>query len=428
MKDKLEKSKTFCVAPWMHTHIWPNGKVYPCCMSNVRDGNDFGNVGDSSFEDIWNNEKYKQFRLDLLNGVERPDVCYRCYSLEASDKVTLRNDLNRDYLESTLDNITNTKEDGSADLTLKYWDFRFNNICNLSCRTCGPDLSSSWVDDHNKLYKVKNKKFLSINDYGKVYEDLTDSQIDNVESIYFAGGEPLLMNEHHYILTMLDQKQKYNVKIIYSTNGTTLSYKKTYFPDIWKKFKEVWVFISLDEIYERAEYWRNGTKWNTLHNNIIELNEICKHNSNIKLGFNPTISMFNIHRLKDYLIYLNENGLLDNKNNGVNLNLLIDPSYFNIQSLPHKYKEYLKQTLVDCEEYYNSIGRSFMADNTFEMLVKWIDVEDPNSLSNLKEGARILARLDKIRDQRLSAVAPEIYDLYKEYGYDEHYNHFNVKK
>ena len=42
---------------------------------------------------------------------------------------------------------------------MPYIDFRFSNLCNFKCRTCGPDLSSSWYEDHNKMWNggAKNK-------------------------------------------------------------------------------------------------------------------------------------------------------------------------------------------------------------------------------------------------------------------------------
>ena len=25
-------SKTFCMIPWVHLHVWPEGNSYPCCF------------------------------------------------------------------------------------------------------------------------------------------------------------------------------------------------------------------------------------------------------------------------------------------------------------------------------------------------------------------------------------------------------------
>jgi radical SAM protein with 4Fe4S-binding SPASM domain len=33
----MNNNKTFCMAPWTHMNIGPNGDVYPCCMMPVTD-------------------------------------------------------------------------------------------------------------------------------------------------------------------------------------------------------------------------------------------------------------------------------------------------------------------------------------------------------------------------------------------------------
>ena len=45
--SKLYNSKVFCMMPWVHTHIWPNGNAFPCCMSDS--DIEYGNLNDNSF-------------------------------------------------------------------------------------------------------------------------------------------------------------------------------------------------------------------------------------------------------------------------------------------------------------------------------------------------------------------------------------------
>lgn len=33
--SKLYNSKVFCMMPWIHTHVWPSGNAFPCCMSDI---------------------------------------------------------------------------------------------------------------------------------------------------------------------------------------------------------------------------------------------------------------------------------------------------------------------------------------------------------------------------------------------------------
>lgn len=73
-----------CLA-WMEPYIMMGGYVLPCCsvlMSNKRDflrEKSFGNVFKQSFKDIWNSERYKNFR-HLVNKKEGvvPLLCKDC--------------------------------------------------------------------------------------------------------------------------------------------------------------------------------------------------------------------------------------------------------------------------------------------------------------------------------------------------------------
>ena len=61
-----------CMMPWIHAHIWPEGKVFPCCMSDSRVS--FGNTNNNTIDEIINNDNFKNLRLQMLAG-EKPSVC-----------------------------------------------------------------------------------------------------------------------------------------------------------------------------------------------------------------------------------------------------------------------------------------------------------------------------------------------------------------
>ena len=43
-REILKESKTFCLAPWLSIHTWPDGKTYPCCIWNSNEP--VGNIND----------------------------------------------------------------------------------------------------------------------------------------------------------------------------------------------------------------------------------------------------------------------------------------------------------------------------------------------------------------------------------------------
>ena len=81
----MKNNKSFCILPWIHTHLNTEGDVFPCCVSwTPQRESRVGWLKDNSLEELFNNDFMKQLRLDMLAGKERPDVCSNCYDREDS--------------------------------------------------------------------------------------------------------------------------------------------------------------------------------------------------------------------------------------------------------------------------------------------------------------------------------------------------------
>ena len=144
-------SKTFCILPWIHIHAGPVGAAAPCCISksaSTLDG--VGNARTDRLIELVNSKKMNQLRIDMLNGVQNEE-CKACYDQEKEHIKSFRISSNEDYSKYVPDVLTNTDIDGSIkDFKLRYFDIRFNNICNFKCRTCGQEFSSQWEQENIK--------------------------------------------------------------------------------------------------------------------------------------------------------------------------------------------------------------------------------------------------------------------------------------
>ncbi len=73
-----------CPFPWQYLVVQWNGDVVACCRDynavNVR-----GNVQNESLEEIWNNEKYKTLREEMIQGKFRNSICKPCLDLYHSE-------------------------------------------------------------------------------------------------------------------------------------------------------------------------------------------------------------------------------------------------------------------------------------------------------------------------------------------------------
>ena len=135
---KDHEDDVMCILPWIHMHPWPNGKTMLCCDSPWEDH--IGDLRENSLEEVWNSEKMKQVRLNMLNG-KKCKQCVRCYEKEEKGHDSLRVRSNRDWLEPHWDKVEKTNADGSLDdLSIVYLDFRLSNAGNLRCRHKGAEL------------------------------------------------------------------------------------------------------------------------------------------------------------------------------------------------------------------------------------------------------------------------------------------------
>ena len=57
----FKQSQHFCAVPWNHFEVWSTGDIKTCSK-----GSSFGNINETSIEDILNNNKIKSIKDDLL--------------------------------------------------------------------------------------------------------------------------------------------------------------------------------------------------------------------------------------------------------------------------------------------------------------------------------------------------------------------------
>ena len=71
--------------PWIYyaATIMADGSVVPCCRDAQGDFV-MGNIFDESFSDIWNNNKFQQFRHAILHNQQSLSICRLCSSYGAS--------------------------------------------------------------------------------------------------------------------------------------------------------------------------------------------------------------------------------------------------------------------------------------------------------------------------------------------------------
>lgn len=401
-QHQLMHSDTFCMLPWIHLHAWPDGRAYPCCLGKAE--HPVGNFKEKSMKEIWNDEPMRQMRRNMLE--DRPCAeCGDCYEQESAGFASMRNNSNKNFAQH-IDLIDQTLPDGtSPDMKLHYWDVRFSNICNLKCRSCGSIFSSRWYDDDIKLWGKELRPRVQF--AGRHEEDVWEQMqehIPHLDQIYFAGGEPLIMEEHNRILKLLIEKGNTNVRLIYNTNLTELRFKKESVIDLWKHFPNVCVAASLDDMGERAAVIRSGTKWDDVEQNIRDIKRECPH---IDFMISPTLSLMNIWNFVKYHRYMIDQGFIEPKD--FNLNILQGPINYRIDLLPAELKQRFKKEFEDHIEWLSPRDPIQRAVGGFQAAIAFMMSTDNSHL--LPEFWKTVMDLDWARNESLEEVVPELSEI-----------------
>jgi MoaA/NifB/PqqE/SkfB family radical SAM enzyme len=399
-KSLLFENPSFCMYPWLHLHAFPTGEAYPCCNTEMQDT--IGNTREQSLEEIWSGPKMKAVRHKMLAG-EKVSGCTRCYEQEDSGFFSMRLSANKHFGHHI--GLTNTD---NPDMKLIYWDIRFSNLCNLRCRSCGHIFSSNWYDDQVKLageeWGKNNKR---VNFAGRSEHDIwqqLEPQIDNIEQVYFAGGEPLIMEEHYRLLSALIDRGRTDVRLIYNTNFSELCYKKTNVLELWKQFDSVSVGASLDAMGKKAEYIRKNTKWDQVERNRTEMLKVCP---GVDFYISATLSIMNVHHLpvfhKDWV----SKGFIQPQD--FNINILQDPAHYRIDVLPLDMKKVINHDYQQHIEWLRPLDHLRRATTGYESAVKFMMASDKSNLIPVFKNKT--AQLDSMRNESLAEALPELANL-----------------
>ena len=392
----LQDSKTFCIYPWIHLHAYPTGEAYPCCHAEMGVGQ-VGNCRTNTLAEIWQNDAMTKLRADMLSETPNP-TCGRCYEQEESGFFSGRRSANKHHGH-------HVKKLDANPFEMTYWDIRFSNLCNLKCRSCGHIFSSQWYQDQVKLAGLEWRDRNTVLNYaGRTETDMwsqLEPHLDYVEQIYFAGGEPLLMEEHYRILEELVRRGRTDVRLIYNTNFTHTDLKGRSVFEYWRLFNSVAVGASLDGMGHAAEYIRKGTKWYDVVKNRNEMIRLCPQ---VDFYISSTLSVLNAWHLPDFHKEWVSAGLIQPQD--FNVNILQDPAHYRIDIAPAEYKQKLEAKYLEHLDWMSDRDPLQRATQGFRSAITFMNATDNTQL--IDTFWRKTYELDSIRNENIMDVLPEL--------------------
>lgn len=389
------ESKTFCILPFVHLYLQPSGEMKPCCIADGFD--DPVNLKNATIEEAFNSPQMKALRKDMLEG-KRNKVCDVCYKKEDASGHSPRLDFN----DNKIWIVPDIEEDYSVSSQFQHLDVRFSNLCNYKCRMCNHDFSSNWYDDYKiiKPFQIEGlSKVLKISE--TISEDLS-KHLENVKSIYFAGGEPMIMPEHYVTLRRLydvipvnEKSLRRKVSIHYNTNLSILKFEEHNLPELWEGFERVFLSISCDGIGEVGEYQRTGFK----HDAFIKNLDIVKKyfyvgNSNgigdgMWYNFQYTTTIWNVYHIFDFINFMKDNDYIKTTDS-IDFYFSWQPNYSSLNNLTESEKHRLIWFL------YDGMKKTTLAEKTYRELDRIIDFIKSPIVGDLKELLDYTDSLDKM--------------------------------
>ena len=387
-------SDTFCTLPFTHLSTRPNGDITPCCRSR----DTLGNIKDMTFEEAWNSERQQQLRKDLLNGV-RNKYCYQCWDMEDQGSISMRQSMNK-----IRSHMVPKKLDAEMPFVVPVLELKMSNLCNFRCRTCKPELSTTWMKDWNAV-KHEYESLGIVNNTAREENFNKDEFVEDIlklaptiEIVEFAGGEPLMDPLHYKVLEVLEPYAS-NITVKYSTNLSKLKFGKFDTLASWSKFKGVDLSLSIDGHPALNNYIRTESDTKVLAQNLRDVKSELggKYEGRAALCY----SAWNVFGLPDSYDYFEH--VLDTPVHG---NIAWDPIFINPQILPNeiklkaseKYKEYLK-TIEANTERKKRIHR-FINQN-----MAFMNAKDESKY--FEQFLRYTKTLDRTRKTNIVDIVPE---------------------
>ena len=312
---------SLCMAPWVHTYLSPQTERRMCCASrepaqNFRQYIDTESGSNQyipiTLEEHWNSPHMMSVRSRMMAGETLPE-CEVC-----NDKL-LNTDVYRTYFWQLFkhkypDIWETTDTAGRTTMQPVSWDYRFSNLCNFKCRTCGDMLSSSWETEqkqHNMVdWSNPNNNWMRP-EVRRTISAFQDSQIEaefaeaveqhRVEEVYWVGGEPLMYEQHwRYMKRIVELRDGPKVYARYNTNLSRVDYRGVnLYRDILSGLRDWQICASLDGTGSIGEYIRTGLEYDQWLEHFGQAVEIQRHRRQVRIDFTLTLpGMFEVTRIR----------------------------------------------------------------------------------------------------------------------------------
>ena len=348
-------SNFYCAAPWHGMHINVRGVIKTCCAGKPI----LGNLNSDTIDAVLNSDKLKEIRASIKKGIAH-EYCYNCSKRESQGGDSERswhNSVNSDF------------DIDQAGLEYEYptiIDVRWNTTCNLSCNYCSSMESSKWaslqkitVSSETRHYYIDVCNFIKKN-------------YNHIKEVALVGGEPLLLPENEYLLDVIPS----DCIVTIITNLSNVLENNKIFQKLKQRSRVGWS-ISFDNIEDKFEYVRHGSKWNLMLHNLDLVQDLMNNNGHWG-GIHAVYNLYNATNLCEFKTFAQQRSLTIQWQN------LSGPSQLD----PRNYgQEIAKLAANEIQEFYSKFTPSAQEKELFDFayaIYTQNNQSDNDSLNQLK--------------------------------------------
>lgn len=280
----VETNSSICIWPFTQMSFYDSHATL-CCISDKKLDNTIG-------VDDFHGTTYRQIRDAMISG-QRLDHCDACYKLEARGIKSARQQQTLEWV--TRLNLATMQDLGTIDSPISL-EIHLDNKCNLQCRMCGPAASSLIEKEYTKLGIMNRYPEFVVNPSKRNLDEFL--AIDNLQKIYFTGGEPTANARVYDFLDHCVAKNKTDFVLQINTNAWKISDKLV---SLIKKFRKAEFIVSIDAFGRANDYIRWPSRWNMILANASKLDQIGT------VSFAVSLSLYGIFSFTELMEFLDRN-------------------------------------------------------------------------------------------------------------------------
>lgn len=421
-------------------HIYWDGSLGICCQEShklYKHSDRQYNIATMTIQEWFNSQPVKQFREEIL-GNKKLSECERCYKeekyngnsrrLRANQKSVI---FNGPAFEHSIRQSPGYKKflhshqhQGSTTTEPIDLHIDLGNYCNLACKMCNPQASST-IASQEVRWGIKSSQQYLGSDWTRntqVWENFKTQllQLNGLRNIHFMGGETLLTDRFEDLVDTMIQHQRFDLCFSFVTNGTVF---KPQLIEKLKKFSRVGIEVSIETVDEHNSYQRQGTDTNLVLSNIEKFVGLCNGTS-VTVSLRPAPSILSIGYYHGLLKYALDHRLV------VKSNLCYEPRFLSAEILPDnvkkQYQTDYKNLLDQLDDVKNSKDLNASDPNNYRQIVKIhaemclaiLQIPTPaDSEQQLEAMVRHCERWDRVYGYDARALYPEFAEILDRHGY-----------